>query len=825
MDILSFITVFASILVLSLQASMAVNSILKTDFSVSDGMALVSKGGTFKLGFFRPGNSKKHYLGIWYQNIPVQTVVWVANRINPINDSSAASLTLDNTGRLVLIQNDTVLWNSTLQKQVQNPVAELLDSGNLVVRDEGEANQEEAYLWQSFDYPSDKVLAGMKLGCDLRNGLNRRITAWKSPEDPSPGDFSFALELNKYPEFYMKKGDKKYYRTGPWNGLHPSGEPEIKPNSLFYFNFVSNKDEVYYMYQLRNPSVITRAVMNQTDYKRYRYVWGEADKSWKLLIGKPSDYCDDYGLFGPNGKCVITESPVCQCLKGFTPMSPQNWNSGEWSDGCVRNKPLNCSEKHIDGFIKLEGLKVPDTTQTWLDESMNLKQCREKCLDDCSCLAYTNSDIRGAGSGCVLWFGDLIDIRGFPGGGQDLYVRLVASELELKYEGGSGRKLIIIVATSVSVTAISGLLLVACCFYIHKFNRNKNEESKHVLDENSEGQEDDLDLPLFDMSTIVIATDNFSVNKKVGEGGFGPVYKGIINGQEIAVKKLSRSSVQGTFEFKNEVKLIAKLQHRNLVKLLGCCIHGQEKMLVYEFMPNGSLDSFIFDNNKSKVLNWSQRFQIMCGIARGLLYLHQDSRLRIIHRDLKISNVLLDNKLNPKISDFGMARIFGTDQIEGNTNRIVGTYDYMAPEYASDGQYSEKSDVFSFGILLLEIIAGKRNRFYHADHTYNLISIAWKLWKEGKGLELIDKNIENDASITSEVLRCIHISLLCVQQHPEDRPTMSSVVLMLGSEIELGAPEQPGFFVKRIPIEAFSSSTQTESGSTNEITISQLEAR
>ncbi|XP_065631514.1 G-type lectin S-receptor-like serine/threonine-protein kinase At1g11410 [Quercus suber] len=241
-------------------------------------------------------------------------------------------------------------------------------------------------------------------------------------------------------------------------------------------------------------------------------------------------------------------------------------------------------------------------------------------------------------------------------------------------------------------------------------------ENNMMLDQNIELQSEDLEVPFFSLATIVTATNYFSSDNKLGEGGFGLVYKGILtDGHEIAVKRLSRSSIQGLNEFKNEVTLIAKLQHRNLVRLLGYCIEGEEKMLIYEYMPNGSLDSFIF--------GWSMRFNIICGIARGLLYLHEDSRLRIIHRDLKASNVLLDSKMSPKISDFGMARIFGGDQTEGNTNRVVGTYGYMAPEYAIDGLFSVKSDVYSFGILLLEILSGKKNRMsFHPSQGLNLVA-------------------------------------------------------------------------------------------------------
>ncbi|KAF3963861.1 hypothetical protein CMV_011792 [Castanea mollissima] len=321
---------------------------------------------------------------------------------------------------------------------------------------------------------------------------------------------------------------------------------------------------------------------------------------------------------------------------------------------------------------------------------------------------------------------------------------------------GDGHKKKITVLVVCSVVIASGMLLASYLILrIRKNLKEKTERSRTTV-HSSRGKEEDMELPMFDLSTISRATDDFSLNNKLGEGGFGPVYKGVIDGQEIAVKRLSRSSGQGLNEFKNEVILIAKLQHRNLVKLLGCCIEGEEKMLVYEYMPNKSLDFFIFDETKGKALDWSKRFQIISGIARGLLYLHQDSRLRIVHRDLKASNILLDSEMIPKISDFGMARIFGGDQTEGNTNRVVGTYGYMAPEYAFDGLYSTKSDVFSFGILLMEIVSGKKSRgLYHQDQKGNLIGHAWRLWKEGRPLELMDACL-TDSNNLSEVLRCIH---------------------------------------------------------------------
>ncbi|KAJ7946234.1 Cysteine-rich receptor-like kinase [Quillaja saponaria] len=265
----------------------------------------------------------------------------------------------------------------------------------------------------------------------------------------------------------------------------------------------------------------------------------------------------------------------------------------------------------------------------------------------------------------------------------------------------------------------------------------------------------------------------FSESNKLGQGGFGPVYKGLLSdGKEVAIKRLSICSEQGSEEFVNEVHLIMKLQHKNLVRLLGFCVDGEEKILVYEFMPNSSLDVVLFDPNRRAQLIWSTRFNIISGIAKGILYLHEDSRLRIIHRDLKASNVLLDYDMNPKISDFGMARIFAGNEEEASTATIVGTYGYMAPEYAMEGLYSIKSDVFGFGVLLLEIITGRRNAgFYHSKQAPSLLAYAWQLWNEEKRLELMDPLL-TDSCCLDEFMKCMHIGLLCVQENSYDRPTM-----------------------------------------------------
>ncbi|XP_020080794.1 cysteine-rich receptor-like protein kinase 25 isoform X2 [Ananas comosus] len=357
-------------------------------------------------------------------------------------------------------------------------------------------------------------------------------------------------------------------------------------------------------------------------------------------------------------------------------------------------------------------------------------------------------------------------------------------------------KTIIIVAISVVAAALLLLSAIFLCLRIRKKQR-KPVRNALMINGGDDQEIRSAESLLFDLATIRAATSNFSEANKLGEGGFGPVYKGMLHdGQEIAVKRLSMSSVQGLVELKNEVVLVAKLQHRNLVRLIGCCLEEQEKLLIYEYLPNTSLDKFLFDPVRREQLDWIVRYKIIEGISRGLLYLHEDSRLKIVHRDLKASNILLDAFMTPKISDFGLAKLFDIDTSEGNTSRIAGTYGYMAPEYVIHGHFSTKSDVFSYGVLLLEIVTGRRNaRSQETIHSEDVLSYVWKHWTEGTAHEVLDPSLGGQCRL-QDVLRCIHIGLLCVQDDPSNRPSMTSVVLMLSSlSFTLPAPSAPAFVI------------------------------
>ncbi|WOK92773.1 cysteine-rich receptor-like protein kinase 10 [Canna indica] len=346
----------------------------------------------------------------------------------------------------------------------------------------------------------------------------------------------------------------------------------------------------------------------------------------------------------------------------------------------------------------------------------------------------------------------------------------------------------------VAVPLVAAALLISVLIYICLRKRRRRSTTITELDDINCA---DQSL-LLDLSVLQVATDNFSEENKLGEGGFGAVYKGSLSdGREIAVKRLATNSLQGLEELKNELISVAKLQHRNLVRLLGVCL-DQEKMIVYEYVPNGSLDRFLWDPIRPKKLPWETRFKIISGISRGLLYLHDESRLKVIHRDLKASNILLDTDMNAKISDFGLARLFDGDQTQTHksTNRIVGTFGYMAPEYVVHGQFSIKSDVFSFGVLVLEIVMGRKNSGFspNEDAYDDLLSYTWKNWMSGRIMEVLDPTL-GDQFPRSEVLRCIQIGLLCVQENPSDRPNMATVVLALNSStVSIQAPSKPAFF-------------------------------
>ncbi|XP_071697222.1 G-type lectin S-receptor-like serine/threonine-protein kinase At4g27290 [Rutidosis leptorrhynchoides] len=765
----------------------------------------------FELAFFQPDNSENRYLGIWYKQISVRTPVWVANRNHPLPGLSPVVLKIVDPGILGIFNNNTMIWSSNTTMTSPNATAKLHDIGNLVLMDE-----QEKMMWQSFDYPTDTLLSHMKLGKDYSRGIEWGLSSWRSSQDPAPGEFTLRIDLDGYPDDKLKQGALVKFRGEPWRNLQIDGYSKYDKNLTLIYSVVITEKEKSFMFLVENTSLISRLTLDSSG-ELQNWVWAEDSKNWIFSLKFPIDMCDTYNVCGAYGTCNVGPmQQTCACMdnKKFVPRNQKNWDQADWSGGCVRRTPLDC-KNGSDDFIKYSNLKLPDTEGTWFNMSMTSEECKAKCLRNCTCMAYALPDYTLGGKGCVLWFNDLIDMRQYPTDGRDIFVRVASSELgkialsTSKKKDGTPIKLI-------SSVVVPGVLLIGfISIWLWYVRRKKNNEQSVE------------EVPLFSFSTIATATASFSTDNILGEGGFGVVYKGVLeDGLEIAIKRLCSTSNQGVNEFKNEVICISRLQHRNLVKLLGCCIKGDERLLIYEYMPNKSLDSFIFGENQKVHLDWPKRFNIIEGIARGLMYLHHDSRLRIIHRDLKAGNILLDHDMNPKISDFGLARSFGGNETQANTKRVVGTHGYMSPEYVNNGLFSIKSDVYSFGVLVLEIVSGKRNRgFNHPEHGNTLTGHAWSVYNEGRSIELIDPGLAESCH-PDEVVRSVAIGLLCVQQNAADRPNMSSVVRMLDNEGALMTPKQPAFFSgSDLLVANHSSSSTNQAGSINGLTITHLEPR
>ncbi|KAJ0254658.1 S-locus glycoprotein domain-containing protein [Hirschfeldia incana] len=795
---LTLVTILLILLQLCSIVSCSTSNSITRNHTIRDGDTLISEKEVFELGFFTAKDPSLRYVGIWYKNIEPQTIVWVANRERPLSDHNGA-LKIADDGNLVVVdgQNNTV-WSSNVPPKLNNTVAVLLETGDLVLSLDSDRDTR---YWESFSNPTDTFLPGMRVRVNPSSGENHAFTPWKTENDPSPGRYTMGIDPFGAIEIVIWEGETRKWRSGPWNSAIFTGVPDMFrfTNYIHGFKLSSPPDPDGSVFLTYVPS-------NKDDLSRFRIRfdgtveqlrWNRDARNWTSLQMKPSKECEKYNRCGNYSVCNDSkdiDSGKCSCIYGFEPAYQNQWINGNFYGGCKRRVSLNCSDK-VDGFRVLKGMKVPDFGSV---VSLNSSgTCKDVCMRDCSCKAYEVVP----GIGCMIWTRDLVDMEHFVHGGNSINIRLAASEIGGRKEN---LKFWIIIFSTISAFMLG--LSCLCIWILWRFRKsvkdflwkNRDYSVKKPLSSLVQvlvgDQVDTPDLPTFSFSSVASATGDFSEENKLGQGGFGTVYKGNFSGgKEIAVKRLSCKSNQGLEEFKNEILVIAKLQHRNLVRLLGCCIENDEKILLYEYMPNNSLDHFLFDESIQRSLEWRKRWDIIGGIARGLLYLHRDSRLKIIHRDLKASNILLDKEMNPKISDFGMARIFNYRQDQANTIRVVGTYGYMAPEYAMEGRFSEKSDVYSFGVLIMEIVSGSKNISFRGSEHGSLIGYAWNLWSQGKTKELIDPTMMDNRDV-NEAIRCIHVGMLCTQDSVIYRPNMGSVLLMLESQnSHLPRPRQPTF--------------------------------
>jgi hypothetical protein len=432
--LLLFLIVFSSLLISRRTSVVAqASDVLNKGVNITDGKTLVSAGGSFTLGFFAPGASTRRYLGVWFSVTNASDAVcWVANRDRPLGDASGVLMVTD-TGNLVLLDGSSgqTVWSSNTTGATASPTVQLLESGNLVVRDTSSGTT----VWQSFDHPSNTLLPGMKIGRNLWTGAEWSLVSWRAADDPSPGTYRYMILKNRLMENVMlDSGGNVRYRTGVWNGLWFSGIPEMGTYSdRFAYHMTVSTGEITYGFTAKPGAPYSRLVLMDTGVLQ-RLLWDSKTQTWKNFFQGPRDVCDAYAACGPFGLCNANAASTsfCSCVQGFSPVSPSDWYKRDTSLGCRRNLPLNCSSSSTDGFVTVQGVKLPDTFNSSMDTSIMLDECRMRCLANCSCVAYAAADIRGggAGSGCIMWADSVVDLR-YVDEGQVLYLRLADySELE-----------------------------------------------------------------------------------------------------------------------------------------------------------------------------------------------------------------------------------------------------------------------------------------------------------------------------------------------------------------------------------------------------------
>nr|GMC53397.1 G-type lectin S-receptor-like serine/threonine-protein kinase At4g27290 [Ipomoea batatas] len=553
-----------------------------------------SPNGRFELGYFKSAQSSNYYVGIWYKNITPITVVWVANRVTPIPSAAIHSSKLRILdGDLVLLDGaQNLVWSTNVTAaKLSSVLATLRDDGNLVLS----GVNSKTPLWQSVEHPTDTFLPGSKFGYNKRTKSKQVLTSWKSPDDPSPGLYSLDNDGNA--AFQLWNSTDEYWNSGPkfGSGIFRS----LKPSPAFNFTIVDNENESYFSYSIIE-SVISRGLLDVNGQYKCQ-TWLEATKEWADIILVPPQQCDVYGYCGPFSICNDNSSLLCACLYGF---SEKQRRLNQLFQGCVRKTRLRCEEME-ERFKMYTNMRLPGHPQNTTAGSE--AECESICQKNCSCTAYAYSNSSGY---CSIWVGELFNLKQLgkdDNNGSTIYVRLAPSEFpniqDINSHHLSGKLKAIMPGISVAAAALIACTIFYICF--KRMMRTALKTTEHAMEAMDQVIDEDTDekgigVQFFTLQSILEATNNFSNANKLGKGGFGLVYKGMLpEGQEIAVKRLSSQSGQGINEFKNEVILIAKLQHRNLVKLVGYCSQLGEKMLLYEYMPNRSLDTFIFGKPRS----------------------------------------------------------------------------------------------------------------------------------------------------------------------------------------------------------------------------------
>ncbi|KAL6839129.1 hypothetical protein ACP4OV_031020 [Aristida adscensionis] len=757
---------------------------ISTGQTVTINVKLVSKHGRYALGFFEAGNI---YLGIWFNLVPKFTQAWVANRDNPIKSPISLELKLYHDGNLVFLNRSTdfVIWSTHAKMPKNNTSATLLNSGNLILRNTSNSSD---ILWQSFDHPTDTLFAGAKLGWDKATGLNRRLVSRKNTISPATGLYNEELEPSGVNQFVLAtlNSSATYWTSGVWNGQYFSTVPEMDVKVIINNTFVDNDHEKYFTYDLLDESIVIHHRLDVSGQLKTSF-WDEGSQDWIQTYANPKTQCDVYATCGPFTICSDNALPHCTCMRGFMIRSPEDWELEDRTDGCMRSTPLDCiitngiTTSSTDKFYPLPCVSFSQSDHITKDVK-STSECAHICLNNCSCTAYSFSNGR-----CSIWHEEPLNIRQIQcssttnSDGETIYLRLAATDVENLQKNKKGFIIGVAVGTSVATLGFLAFIMLIMLW------RNKRESCILIPNNRTQGCNGIMAFRYIDLQH---ATKNFS--EKLGGGGFGSVFKGFLNDSTaIAVKRLDHA-YQGEKQFRAEVSSIGIIQHINLVKLVGFCCDGDRRLLVYEIMPNRSLDIHLFQSHTT-LLKWSTRYQIALGVARGLAYLHESCRECIIHCDIKPENILLNDSFVPKIADFGMAKFLGRDFSRVLTT-MRGTIGYLAPEWISGVAVTPKVDVYAYGMVLLEIISGRRNSClsYSCSTTcdvYYPLHAAQRIL-EGDVRSLVDHRLSEDMNLKEAEIAC-KVACWCIQDNEFGRPTMVEVVQILEGLLEIDMPPMP----------------------------------
>lgn len=760
-----------------------------------------SASGLFAFGFYKQGNDDNggYAIGVFIAGIPQKTAVWTANRDNNPVVSENSTLILTTDGKLQLLQGGGQEQNKSVLGTLPNPsdsiaTASMLDSGNFVLY-----NSVQSIIWQSFDYATNSILPGQNLLAEKQHELISSATE----TDDSKGNFLLKMQLDGYLVQYPvgTPFSIQYAYWQPLNapGLGDASSLNLDTNGRLYLSNSTFSQDMFFPGSGENSSTSQKLYLAKVDvdgiFRLYSHTMNQQRGNWTKEWESLADGCAPKGICGFNSYCV-SPGTECECLPGFDFANQMNKKLG-----CVRSSIVErCNKQQNDyEFIPSENIEWVASPYA-VSVTRTRAECQDACRDDCNCQVVFHD-----GRNCTM---QKLPLRFGRRNMQESSVALikVSKNNHVVDDDNGGNTLdktttlvitkkkevrLDILIPSVSFFTVSVIILIIFGVLIHK----RRVWEYKLIAESKKVHLNDHEAPqAFTYAELQGATNDFK--EKLGEGAFGQVYKGFLQDRqkEIAVKRLENvfSESGAEMEFQNELRTIGKTHHRNLVRLLGFCTEGKQRVLVYEYMSNGSLANLLFEkvHQNHHCLSFKERIVIAIDIARGILYLHEECETQIIHCDIKPQNILLDKHWKARISDFGLAKLLNYDQTKTYT-AIRGTKGYVAPEWHKRMPVTVKADVYSYGIVLLEILCCRRNIETNLPEDEIVLEyLAYNCFETGNLQKLVRDEDQEEVDKT-KLERMVKIAIWCIQDDPSLRPSIKKVMLMLEGTVDIPTPPSP----------------------------------